>query len=589
MNPLMNPLMNPWVRPSTYELWRWSFPFNMRRGLILTVLIVSSCATIAVADPQLGDDLATCLDRQANSQVRLQACSSLLDANRITGKDKATALLVRGFALLTKNDFDHAFADFSAAREADPDNVAAIDGQAQVYWRKGQDDLAMAAYNLALQKRPNYGGAYNDRGLIYIRKGAWQSALDDYNATVKYTPKLLVGWTNRGRVRTMMKDYDGALSDFAEAAKLDPNALQIPSQRCVTFTMMRRFDEALADCNSVIEKQPKNQYVLANRGDAYLAKGDLDAALNDFNAILQLNPNSVRAHAGRGQVFERKQDLAQARADYRSVAVALTPFDEIDASMARAGAKTRLAALEPKAPVVAGALRRVALVVGNGAYRNVHALNNPPRDSKLIADALRGVGFQTVTLSNDLSRDQFFAALHAFAADAEKADWAVVYYAGHGFEIGGVNYLVPVDARLAVDKDAEKEAVALEQVVAAVGGARKLRLVILDACRDNPFKPTMQQTLSLKLVDKGFSNIEPGIGFMVVYAAKHGETAMDGDGSDSPFALALAHEVQQPNIEIRKLFDIIRDDVWSATKHLQQPFTYGSPPGHEDFYFVAGK
>ena len=92
MNPLMNPLMNPWVRPSTYELWRWSFPFNMWRGLILTVLIVSSYATVAAADPQLGDDLATCLDRQANSQVRLQACSSLLDANRITGKDKATAL-----------------------------------------------------------------------------------------------------------------------------------------------------------------------------------------------------------------------------------------------------------------------------------------------------------------------------------------------------------------------------------------------------------------------------------------------------------------------------------------------------------------
>jgi uncharacterized caspase-like protein len=99
----------------------------------------------------------------------------------------------------------------------------------------------------------------------------------------------------------------------------------------------------------------------------------------------------------------------------------------------------------------------------------------------------------------------------------------------------------------------------------------------------------MQQTLSLKLVDKGFSNIEPGIGFMVVYAAKHGETAMDGEGSDSPFAVALAQEVQRPNLEIRKLFDIVRDDVWSATRHLQQPFTYGSPPGSEDFYFVARK
>jgi hypothetical protein len=100
----------------------------------------------------------------------------------------------------------------------------------------------------------------------------------------------------------------------------------------------------------------------------------------------------------------------------------------------------------------------------------------------------------------------------------------VIYYAGHGFEIGGINYLVPVDAKLAEDKDAEKEAVALGQMIAAVGGARKLRLVMLDACRDNPFAPTMKRTMAVQLVDKGFSDIEPSSGFMVVYAAKHGET-----------------------------------------------------------------
>jgi uncharacterized caspase-like protein len=208
----------------------------------------------------------------------------------------------------------------------------------------------------------------------------------------------------------------------------------------------------------------------------------------------------------------------------------------------------------------------------------------------LIATVLHDVGFQTVISVSDLTRDKFFEALKTFAEEAEKADWAVVYYAGHGFEIGGVNYLVPVDAKLAADRDAEAQAVALEQVIAAVGAARKVRLVILDACRDNPFAPTMQHTLSLKLVDKGFSNIEPGAGFMVVYAAKHGETAMDGDGgADSPFSTALAREIKTPKVEIRKLFDIVRDDVWSVTKHEQQPFSYGSPPGREDFYFVVGK
>ncbi|BAR58374.1 tetratricopeptide (TPR) repeat protein [Bradyrhizobium diazoefficiens] len=447
----------------------------------------------------------------------------------------------------------------------------------------------MADYNLALQKRPTYGVPYNNRGVIHLRRGALQSALDDFNLSIKYTPKFLLGWTNRARVRTLMKDFDGAIADFAEAEKIDPAAPQVAGNRCITWGMMGKYDQAFADCNGLIEKQPKNVYAINNRADVSMMKGDLDAALKDYNTAIQINPNNVRAHSGRGQIYERRKDLAQARADYRAAAYSLTKFDELDVARARAVAQERLAALTPQAP--AGATgRRVALVIGNGAYKNVHALPNPPRDSKLIANALRDVGFQTVISVSDLTRDKFFEALQTFAAEAEKADWAVVYYAGHGFEIGGVNYLVPVDAKLAADRDAEAQAVALEQVIAAVGTARKVRLVMLDACRDNPFAPTMQRTLSLKLVDKGFSNIEPGAGFMVVYAAKHGETAMDGDGgTDSPFATALAREIKEPRVEIRKLFDIVRDDVWSATRHEQQPFTYGSPPGREDFYFAAGK
>ena len=139
-----------------------------------------------------------------------------------------------------------------------------------------------------------------------------------------------------------------------------------------------------------------------------------------------------------------------------------------------------------------------------------------------------------MTLAPDLARDQFFTALRDFGREAEKADWAVVYYAGHGMEIGGINYLIPTDAKLAADRDAEGQAVALEQVIAAVSGAHKMRLVMLDACRDNPFEKTMQHTMALKLVSKGLSNIEPEAGFMVVYAAKHGETALDGDALNSP-------------------------------------------------------
>ncbi|MDN4984810.1 tetratricopeptide repeat protein [Bradyrhizobium sp. WYCCWR 13022] len=556
---------------------------------LISVMLVCGVA-IAAAEPQAGDDLATCRDRQAETQARITACQNLLDAGRVTGKDKSLALVIRGNALINRRDYDGAIETLNSAVEADPDNVGAINVRGVAREHKGEDDLAMADYNLAIQKRPNFGFAYNNRGTIQLRRGALQSALDDFNLSIRFTPKFLLGWTNRARVRTLMKDYDGAISDFAEAEKIDPTAQQIAGNRCITYGLMGKYDLAFADCNGLIGKQPKNVFAINNRADVSMMKGDLDAALKDYNASLQLNPNNVRAHSGRGQIYERRHDLAQARADYRSAAYSLTKFDELDVARARAIAQERLAALTPQTPGGAPGGRRVALVIGNGAYRNVHALPNPPRDAKLIAGVLKDVGFQSVISVSDLTRDKFFDALKTFADEAEKADWAVVYYAGHGFEIGGVNYLVPVDARLAVDRDAETQAVALEQVIAAVGAARKVRLVILDACRDNPFAPTMQHTLSLKLVDKGFSNIEPGAGFMVVYAAKHGETAIDGDnGADSPFSTALARELKVPKVEIRKLFDIVRDDVWSATRHVQQPFSYGSPPGREDFYFVAGK
>ncbi|MBI4273769.1 MAG: caspase family protein, partial [Rhizobiales bacterium] len=162
-----------------------------------------------------------------------------------------------------------------------------------------------------------------------------------------------------------------------------------------------------------------------------------------------------------------------------------------------------------------------------------------------------------------------------------------VYYAGHGLEIGGVNYLIPVDARLATDRDVELEAVPLNQVLSAVERARKLRLVLLDACRDNPFASQMKRTLATRSVGRGLASIEPEAGTLVVYAAKHGETALDGDSANSPFVTAFVKNLATPGLEVRRLFDFVRDDVMEATNRRQQPFSYGSVPGRQDFFFVA--
>jgi uncharacterized caspase-like protein len=247
----------------------------------------------------------------------------------------------------------------------------------------------------------------------------------------------------------------------------------------------------------------------------------------------------------------------------------------------------------PQAPatqipqVATSSMRRVALVIGNSNYQNVARLPNPIRDETIVADAFRRDGFQTVMVSSDLGRETFVHTLRDFATYADKADWAVIYFSGHGMEVAGVNYLIPVDAKLSSDRDLQFEAVPLDQVLAAVEGAKHLRLVMLDACRDNPFISQMRRSVTSRSIGRGLAPVEPEPGTLVVYAAKHGETALDGDGPNSPFASSLVKRMSTPGLEVRRLFDLVRDDVLALTDRRQQPFSYGSLPGSEDFFFVA--
>ncbi len=229
--------------------------------------------------------------------------------------------------------------------------------------------------------------------------------------------------------------------------------------------------------------------------------------------------------------------------------------------------------------------RRVALVIGNGRYEHVPTLPNAANDAEAIAKALTATGFQSVTLKTNLTRDQILSALADFAKLADSADWAAVYYSGHGIESRGINYMIPVDAQLKVDRDVDLEAVDVSKVLSAIEGAKRLRLIILDACRDNPFLDQMKRTIATRSISRGLGPMEPDAGMLIIYAAKHGETALDGDGKNSPFAMALLNRIQTPNLELRRLFDLVRDDVLATTSRRQQPFSYGSLSGSEDFYF----
>jgi Caspase domain len=229
--------------------------------------------------------------------------------------------------------------------------------------------------------------------------------------------------------------------------------------------------------------------------------------------------------------------------------------------------------------------RRLGLVIGNSAYASVGKLPNPVRDADAVAASLRSAGFAVVTVKNDLSRFAMISALNDFADQAANADWAVIYFSGHGLEVDGTNYVVPVDAKLLADRDVGDQAISLDRLLKATLGARKLRLVILDACRDDPFLSNMKRTMASRSIGRGLARVEPEGGTLVVYAAKDGQIAYDGDGQNSPFVTALTKRIAEPNIEINMLFRQVRNDVLVATGRKQEPYVYGSLPP-ESFYFV---
>jgi uncharacterized caspase-like protein len=223
----------------------------------------------------------------------------------------------------------------------------------------------------------------------------------------------------------------------------------------------------------------------------------------------------------------------------------------------------------------AAAAEKVALVIGNSAYVNVPPLPNPIRDAASVAGKLTDVGFE-VTHIDDLDQIGMVRALQRFKESASQAKVALVYYAGHGIEVNRVNYFVPVDARLAADTDVAFEAVQMEFALNAVAQASDLSLVIVDACRNNPFSASMTRQLGTRSVGRGLSAVEPSGNVLVAYSAKEGTVALDGTGENSPYAQALVDALSTPNLEIGQLFRQVRDSVLTATNGQQEPFTYGS-------------
>jgi tetratricopeptide (TPR) repeat protein len=495
----------------------------MGRNIMLRAMagIVAFVSLSAGAQAATEADRRDCATHQ-DSEAKIAACTRIADDKSSSPSLLTLAYRNRGIAYGNKGLHELANFDFSEALKLSPEDRASLYGRGRSFLQMARHDRAIADLSRYLQLHPQSDKAFNDRGLAYLRKG----------------------------------ELDLALADFEGAIRVNPSWVVPRNNRALVFARQDKLEAAIAGYSEAIGVSPRNRLAHSNRGSAYEAEGHYDKALSDYKI------------ASEGPLLQDTEENRQIKATAEK---RLTRLQSLIAE----GKAT------PKA--MAMAERRVALVIANSAYEHVAALRNPANDGKALATALRGLNFEVREIY-DVNLSGFGKVLKDFGDLAEGADWAVIYFAGHGLEIAGTNFLIPVDAKLELQRHVEDEAMPLSRVLGKVAGASKMQLVILDACRNNPFVTKMRQSgRATRAISSGLASIEPESGVLVAYAARDGTTAFDGE-SNSPYLEALVKHIGEPGLEINLLFRKIRDDVLTRTSRQQEPFTYGSLPAQPFFF-----
>ena len=510
-----------------------------------------------------------------------------------------------------KGDFDNAIADLTQSIRLNPD------GAASDYWVrasarnvKGDYVHAIEDATHAIETAPNIKleavrlsvlqSSYSTRAMARSNIGDFESALGDYNEGIKLAPGDADSYSSRGQFYFWRKQYDLVIQDCDKALQLDPKEWVSRSTKAMALLRLGKVEVASQEVDTGLRSGSHRDYYIGVRGMIDYEQGKYAQAIDDLSEAINLSRfKSPANYQRRGQAYEKLGQKALAMADYTAAVELNVPNP--GQREARIIARERLGVLqgetvaeqqkpaqkEPAQPIDQG--RRIALVIGVGAYQNAPGLRNPPNDAAAVAKAFRELGFSEVIEVLDPTRTNLEAALMAFGDKSAEADWSVIFYAGHGMQVDGRNFLIPTDAKLASDKHVDFETVVLDRVIESMNGTKKLGLVILDACRDNPFLKRMKQTRSARSFGQGLAAVEPSQGQMIVYATKDGSVAEDGEGDHSPFTKALLEHIHEARLDIRLMFSKVRDAVLQSTQNRQQPFTYGSLPGEGLFFKVAEK
>ncbi len=415
------------------------------------VLVVSNASLSRAQNQQLGP---LCTSENTPADKQIDACNKIIALKVFSGPKLAAIYFWRAVGYNKKGDYNRVILDITEALKLQPDQTAMHNLRGSAYYDKGEYDIAIADFSDAIRLDPPSSTVFHNRGNAYRGKRDYRHALADYSDAIRLEPQSALSFQNCGAVKQAMGDLDGALEDINAAIRLNPQLPTTLVNRATLWRAKEAYDRAIADTTEALRlaqsgvpvpvMTPPGSWQVSsrvNRGLAYEAKGDFDRAKADFSAALTTKVADAASIANQATAKARLAVIAAT-----TVAAAPPPMPATSAA----------ASPSPTAPSVAASAkpeptkkteRRIALVIGNGAYINFGKLPNPPNDARSVARSLRDIGFE-VTEGYDLDRGALQTTVNGFLRSATGAKVAVFYYAGHGAQIDGRNFLVPVDLRL---------------------------------------------------------------------------------------------------------------------------------------------
>jgi tetratricopeptide (TPR) repeat protein len=524
------------VNFSTWDTAR----IRMHRFRHMLPLLMSLLA-IACPSPTFAISADAACTQSNDADAKMKACTDLLQSGRrLSAPDKAKYLAYRGWAHTQKQDYQAALADL---------------------------DLS-----IALDDRQF--GSHGSRAGVHRVLGALDLAIRDADACIRLAPRFAPARTLRGDILRDKGDTEGALKEYDTALKLDPTELSAFTGRSITYRILGRAKEAQAELMRALALDNRVAEIYVAQGQLAESNHDLAKAREAYTRALE-QPKTIRFTNKTGSPIidaARQQKIAAAR-----LAVLNSEPQDIASSAASS------------AP-----MQKIALVIGNGAYGTASKLPNPPRDAKLIAQELRSIGFDT-TEGIDMTSDAMRRAVKEFLAKAPRAKVTLIFFAGHGMQIDGRNYLVPIDAQLTSDKTLSDELIDLDFIMAGLDDKLRTNVIVLDACRDNPFasRTPGDSVASRSLAIR--SGLAPqaglssggtlGAGTLIAFATAPGQVAFDGDGASSPFTTALARHIVTPGLELQQMLTRVRSEVVASTRGKQVPWSNSSLLG--EVYLAA--